>query len=86
MILNDEELEIMSKCAEKKYCSDCEINSDRDCTGDACHTTIHNKKEFDIKEIAYMKQVHNLEKEVESLKNIEQELTDLKNHYKSKIL
>ena len=44
------------------------------------------QEENDKKEIAYMKQVHELEKEVERLENIEQELTDLKNHYKSKIL
>ena len=53
---------------------------------DELHQALNYKEEkSNKKEIAYMKQVHELEKEVERLENIEQELTDLKNHYKSKV-
>jgi len=72
MILDKNELEEI-----KKYTSQ---------YNDFIETIQEAQEEFDTKEIAYMKQVHELEKEVERLENIEQELTDLKNHYKSKIL
>ena len=72
MILDKNELEEI-----KKYTSQ---------YNDFIETIQEAQEEYDIKEIAYMKQVHELEKEVERLENIEQELTDLKNHYKSKIL
>jgi len=70
MILDKNELEEI-----KKYTSQ---------YNDFIETIQEAQEEFDTKEIAYMKQVHELEKEVERLENIEQELTDLKNHYKSK--
>jgi len=71
MILDKNELEEI-----KKYTSQ---------YNDFIETIQEAQEEFDTKEIAYMKQVHELEKEVERLENIEQELTDLKNHYKSKV-
>ena len=88
MILDDKQLRDMKKCQTAPNCNGCSVQGNI-CDFDVEHlldTLEHKQTENDKKEIAYMKQVHELEKEVERLENIEQELTDLKNHYKSKIL
>ena len=91
MILDDRQLKAVRSDYESKDIEDYDLLYD--CRSgrwinsyDLLETLEHNQSEYDKKEIAYMKQIHELEKEVERLENIEQELTDLKNHYKSKIL